>query len=377
MLVNDFAPLPAGGAERQAERLAAYMARQGLSVGVLTRREGNLPAQEQKDGYTIYRLPQFGPGKVKTLTFTISALLKLLSLRNRYHVLHAHLAFAPAIAGALAGHILGKKVIVKFGNSQAFGDVQRSKETSRGRLRLAILRRWADRIVTLDAEMEQEVLSAGFARQRVVQMDNGIDSREFEPAPDKNLAKNAYNLNKESLIVLFTGRLTPQKALPVLLRAMQQGRSILPDLHLLLVGHGEEETALQALTDELGLRQNVTFVGAVNNIHPYLAASDIFVLPSLAEGISNSLLEAMSCGLPCIATSVGGSSEVLGDGKYGILVPVNDVAELAAALIRLGLDVVERNRIGNEARCHILKRYDMGIVGKKYLDLYMQLTEAA
>src|SRR6185436_20177983 len=120
--------LSVGGAERQAERLAVYMADQGFTTGVLTRHVGNLPRKEERDNFTVYRLSQFGPGKFKTISFTIAALIKLIQLRSSYDVLHAHLAFAPAIAAAVAGRLLGKQVIVKFGNSSLFGDVERSRQ---------------------------------------------------------------------------------------------------------------------------------------------------------------------------------------------------------------------------------------------------------
>lgn len=371
MLVNDFPPLPSGGAERQAERLAMYMAKQRIAVAVLTRHARGLAWREERDGFTVYRLPQFGPGKVKTLTFTISAIFALFILRNTYDILHAHLAFAPALAGVLVGRSLKKRIIVKFGNSGAFGDVQQSQKTGRGRLRMTILRRWVDILVVLDPVMEQEVLAAGF--ERVLRMDNGIDSREFRPVVDGVQAKRSYHLS-EKVVALYTGRFAPQKALPVLLGSMKKALKSLPNLHLLLIGQGEQEAVLRGITHELGLDANVTFVGAVNDIRPYLAAADIFVLPSLSEGISNSLLEAMSCGLACIATPVGGSSEVLGHGAYGALVPVNEEDKLAELLIRLGLDPEERLRMGQRARQQILDRYDFEIVGQKYLNLYFQLA---
>ena len=372
MLVNDFPPLSVGGAERQAERLAVYMAEQGLATGVLTRRVDNLPHQEDRDNFTVYRLAQFGPGKLKTITFTIAALIKLIQLRSSYDVLHAHLAFAPAIAAAVAGRLLGKQVIVKFGNSRLFGDVERSRQSVRGRVRLTILRRWVNMIVTLDSEMEQEALGAGFARQHVVRMDNGIDTHEFQPVPPTTTAKRAFNLDRK-IVAVYTGRFTPQKALPNLLQAMRLASDSCPELHLLLVGQGEDESTLRALARQLNLDARVTFQKSVDDIRPYLHAADIFILPSLAEGISNSLLEAMACGLACITTRVGGSPDVLGDGECGILVQPNQIDELADALIRLAKDEAERNNFAKKARRRIMDRYSIQTVGKTYVDLYKSL----
>jgi glycosyltransferase involved in cell wall biosynthesis len=375
MLVNDFPPIQSGGAERQAERLATFMGTQHIFVGVLTRREALLPRREERNGFAVYRLTQFGPGKMKTLTFTLAAVFSLIRLRNCYDILHAHLAFSPAIAGTIAGRILGKQVIVKFGNSKSFGDVQRSRQTFRGRLRLAILRRWADVIVTLDREMEKEVLDAGFDPKRVVLMDNGIDSLEFQPCSNKEEAKSALGLDRKT-VAIYTGRFVPQKALPVLLRAMQSAKKSCHSLHLVLLGQGEDEPFLRELSEELCLTDSVTFVGMVDDVRSYLNAADIFVLPSLAEGISNSMLEAMSCGIACIATRVGGTPDVLGNGDCGLIVSINSVKELADALINLASNPNERARLGANARKRILDRFDIRAVGSSYLKLYQGLVEA-
>lgn len=374
MLVNYFPPLPTGGAERQAERLAAYMAFHNVSTGVLTRKVGNLPAREYRDGFDVYRLPQVGPGKIKTLIFTLAAILMLLTHKRSYDILHAHLAFSPAIAAAIVGKIVGKRVIVKFGNSAAFGDVQQSKRTLRGRLRMAILRRWPDVIIVLDPQMEAEVLADGFARERVLCMDNGISAGDFVPCVDKDNAKRKLDLEIKTT-ALFTGRLTSQKALPVLLQAMQQVVKTCPDMQLILLGHGEEKEKLMALAGELGITGQVIFHPPVNDVRPYLDAADIFVLPSLAEGISNSLLEAMSAGLACIATSVGGSPTVLDDGDCGLLIAPDSVDELANALSHLGSYPNKRASLGFKARQRILNRYDFEIVGQQYQALYEHLME--
>lgn len=372
MLVNYFPPLPTGGAEHQAERLATYLVSKNVPSGVMTRRVGSLPKHEQRDGLYVHRLMQFGPGKIKTFTFTIAAIISLLRLRNSYDILHAHLAFSPAIAAAVVGKLLNKVVIVKFGNSDSFGDIQGSQKTWLGRFRLAILRRWVDVCIALDTEMEKEILAAGFLRERVIRMDNGIDTAKFNPFHDRLLARKSFDLG-DKVIALYTGRLVPQKALHLLLTAMKHTVESCKDLHLLLVGTGEERDALIAMTKDLGIQHYVTFIDQVSDVRPYLNAGDIFVLPSLAEGISNSLLEAMSCGLACVATWVGGSSEVLGDGKYGLLVQPNCVEELTEALVRLGQSENERIQLGNLARQRILEKYDFQVVGEQYYGLYKRL----
>lgn len=374
MLLNQYLPLPVDGAERQADHLALYMTARHLWVGVLTRKVGQLSALERRDGIEVVRIQQFGPGKFKSLTFTLGAIFAIFARRNTFSILHAHLAFAPAVAAAIAGRLLGKKVIVKFGNSGEFGDIETMKNTWRGRLSMYIFRNWADVCIALSDDMEKEMLEAGFSRSQVIRMVNGVDVKKFSPSADKNIEKDFLRMAGR-IVVLYTGRLTAQKALNILLTAFQRSLEVLSNLHLFLVGDGEDRSMLEALAADLGIQDNVTFIRWVEDINPYLRGADIFVLPSLSEGISNSLLEAMSSGLPCIATRVGGTSEALGhDNHYGLLIEPGSINQLAEAIIRLGSNHTEALRFGTLARQRVLDHYDLSIVGDRYYKLYEQIT---
>jgi glycosyltransferase involved in cell wall biosynthesis len=152
-LVNEFPPLPVGGAERQAERLSGWLAARGWKVSVLTRGAASLPSRETRDGFEIVRIRPRGPGKLKSLTFVLGSVWTLLQRRNEYKILHAHLSFGPAFAAVIAARLLGKRVIVKLGNSGEFGDIRVSQKTLRGGVRLFALRRWADAVIALDDAM--------------------------------------------------------------------------------------------------------------------------------------------------------------------------------------------------------------------------------
>ena len=373
MLVNTFPPVPAGGAERQAERLAEYMASVGLSVGVITRAAPALPRHEVRDGYWIERIPEPGIGKIKTVTFMLGVLLSLFRRRKQYDILHAHLAFAPALVGAMLARLLGKRAIVKFGTSGTHGEIAISQRKLRGRVRLALLRRWTDMSIVLDKGMEQELIAAGFPAERVLRMDNGIDEKPFSDLP-RVVAKQDLKVEGRT-VILYTGRLIALKMLPTLLQALYQAVQSCPQLYLLIVGQGPERTALEQQVRQLGLSNHVNFVGNVQNVRPYLAAADIFVLPSSTEGISNALLEAMAAGLACIASAVGGLPEMLDDGACGILVEPGNVEQLSETLIRLTQDPLEIKRLGNAAHERILTRYSFSVVGDEYQKLYARLLQ--
>lgn len=375
MLINNYPPLPVGGAERQAEQLSAYLAELGLAVGVITRHDGRSARNEIINGVEIIRVPQMGLGPLKSLFFTLGSILTLVKRRNSFDILHAHLAFAPAVVACITGKFLGKRAIVKFGSGGAFGDVQVSKRTLRGRLVLKLLQKWADVCIALNDEIEQEMLTAGFDRSKIVRMVNGVDTKSFSQ-PDKDEAKDSLNLLAQGkTIILYTGRLAKQKSLSDLLEAVKiildNGMS---NLQLLLVGDGVEREKLIDMSSELRIQDFVTFVGRVEDVKPYLWAADIFVLPSVSEGISNSLLEAMATGLACVATDVSGSSEALDRGECGILVQPNNREELARALTRLISDRSEILRLGSAARKYIFDNYDFPVVVQKYYQLYNRLS---
>lgn len=373
MLVNEFPPLPVGGAETQAERLSSYLAGQGLPVWVITRHGADLPYTEVRDGYQIVRPKTLGTGKMRTLTFMLFGLIKLYQMRHQYKILHAHLAFGPAFVAVLLGHFLGKRVIVKLGGSNAIGDVNVSLNTWRGRLRLAAIRKWADVVVVLTDVMREEALSVGIPKERVRLFNNGIEASAYNfDQYAKEKARGLLGLT-EKTVLLFVGRLDPVKSLSTVLDAMAIALKSCPSLHFTVVGDGPEKTHLEDQAQALGIKKNVTFTGNQKNIRHYLQAADIFVLPSFTEGISNALLEAMSAGLACMATPVGGSNEVLEQGAYGKMVPVADVQAWAEALVELGNDASQRSRLGELAKQRILNDYDFNVVGAHYLSLYAEL----
>jgi glycosyltransferase involved in cell wall biosynthesis len=372
MLVNEFPPIPTGGAERQAERLALYLKDKGWPVYVITRRVHSLPSHEQYQGLTVIRPATFGPGKFKTVTFILGAVFALWNLRSKYSLLHAHLAYGSAFAALLAARLLGKRVIVKFGNSGEYGDVEVSRRTLRGRLRLAALRKWVDVVIALDDSIFNEILSIGIDRDRIRRIPNGIESRAFFPAQPKQEAKQNLNLAGK-VVMIFAGRLSPQKSLPTLLQALEKSLPACPNLHLLLVGDGPDRAALEEQARHLGIDRQVTFLGSQPDVRPYLNAADIFVLPSRSEGISNSLLEAMSAGLACAATLVGGNVEILDGGRCGVLLPVGDVSAWSGALVELGNDPQKRESLGLAAQRHVLGHFDFSVVGSMYEELYRGL----
>jgi glycosyltransferase involved in cell wall biosynthesis len=216
-------------------------------------------------------------------------------------------------------------------------------------------------------------LDAGFDSRRLRRMNNGIEFASFASSRTKEEAKSSLGLAGKT-IVMFMGRLSEQKSLPTLLNAFSTARKNCRTLHLLLLGDGPSRLELEFQAEKLGMTANVTFAGSQRDVRPYLEAADVFALPSVSEGISNALLEAMSTGLACVVTPVGGNADVLDNGACGILLPPRDESAWAAALAELGNDSQRRDRLGAAARSRVRERYDFSVVGGQYESLYRELT---
>jgi glycosyltransferase involved in cell wall biosynthesis len=171
----------------------------------------------------------------------------------------------------------------------------------------------------------------------------------------------------------MVGRLSPEKDVETLLHAIAIAVRTCPVLRLEVAGDGPCRADLEQLTAELRLGDHVRFLGDVRDIPALLARASLFALPSLTEGVSLTLLEAMARGLPVVATRVGGNPEVVLDEETGLLVPARSPAELAGAVLRLWRDRGAARRMGLAARRRAEQYFDVRRMVAGYEDLYAQL----
>ena len=165
------------------------------------------------------------------------------------------------------------------------------------------------------------------------------------------------------------------KDVPTLLKAVETLMPLLPELHVMLVGAGKELPKLQQYAAESPLlRDRVTFTGPADNVSELLNAMDVFVLPSLNEGMSNTLLEAIATGLPSVAARVGGNPEIIQEGVCGYLFNAGSVEELSKILRALCNDPLLRERVGHAARARALKEFSLTAMLRRYHDLYTGLA---
>jgi glycosyltransferase involved in cell wall biosynthesis len=366
MLIQGYYPV-IGGAERQLTSLAPALQAHGIEVHVLTRRSPGLAPHEVIDGVSVHRLPSPGSRALKSLAFTLSALRLIRILRP--HVVHAHDLYSPATTALLAKKLFGVPVVAKVPRGGHLGDIARIESRALGRRRLAWLCERIDRFVVISGEIDGELAARGVPREHRVAVPNAVDTERFRPASAEHRKTLRRQLElPDAPVVVFTGRLAPEKRLHDLIAIWPEVRVEYPEALLLLVGVGDEQASL-ARAAGAGVRLH----GAADDVVPILQAADLFVLPSSAEGLSNSLLEAMATGLPCVATAVGGAPELIEPGESGWLVPAADRGELARAVLAALAEPAAATAVGLRARGRVVGAYSLQAVAARYPDLYRSL----
>jgi glycosyltransferase involved in cell wall biosynthesis len=277
---------------------------------------------------------------------TISYLLRLawyLALRIwRYDIVHVHIAALNGDVAALATRIARRPLYIKVACGGERGEVARFR-------RVARFTHWFGlrnaTVQVLSDEIEREMLSIGVAPGRIVRIPNGIDLAAFTPATDeaRRRLRDELDIPPDAVIVLFTGRFAVYKGVLDLLEAWALADR--EDSLLLMIG--------TSITDdwagELPKRSSVEVRGWTNRVTDYLRAADIFVVPSHADGMSNSMLEAMACGLPVIATRVASAGTLIEHGQTGLLVEPKRPDQLARAIEALTTDKQLRSSLGANA----------------------------
>jgi glycosyltransferase involved in cell wall biosynthesis len=202
---------------------------------------------------------------------------------------------------------------------------------------------------------------------------NGVDPSRFAQI-DRVAMRTSLGLDVNRPVIGTVGRLDPVKDQAGLIRAFAQVRSQFPEAVLVIAGDGPCREELRGLVASLQLGENVRLLGERKDIPNVLGAMDVFVLPSIAEGISNTILEAMATGLPVVATRTGGNPELVEDGVTGSLVPVREPGRLAQTLGNYLTDPYLRKAHGLAGRQRAVNEFSLERMANHYRDLYLSLT---
>lgn len=354
-----------GGAERQALEQSAALAARGHRVVVLTRRLHGLPARETVRGVDVRRLPVLGTGALDSVCFLAGALAWLLYSWTEWDAVHAHLAGSPALAAALAARLLGRPCLVKLGGGRGIGELAASSKTAAGRAKLRVLGALRPRFLAVVPDLAEE--AAGFlGRVPIEILPNGVDVARFRAvSPEKKRElRAALGWDADAVVFLYTGRFSWEKRLPWFLPLWREAAG--SKAAAVLVGSGPDAEAVSAAAAKTG----AVVLPPREDLADLYAAADVFILPSVSEGLSNALLEAMSSGLAVLASRVGGTAETVEDGRTGLLFDRDDEGALRDAARRLASDAGLRARLGAAARAEAEARYSLSRVTGRLEELY-------
>lgn len=359
-----------GGAERQLAAVAPLLQARGVETHILTRRLPGTKPFERLDGIPIYRLPVPGPKPLASLTFTLAALALIKRLDP--DLIHAHELISPATTAIVAKKLYGRPVVATVHRSGAIGDVMRLKSRFFGKARLSLLCQDIDVFCVISSEIDKELAAEGVPVQKRVQIPNGVDVERFVPLSSAKRAglRSRLKLPTDAQIVIFHGRLVPEKQVDYLINIWNSVCSVVPQALLLILGSGAEENWLKRRAGE-----GILFMGDQSDVVPYLQASDIFVLPSKAEGLPVALLEALACGLPAVASAVGGSPEVIRHMETGWLVPPGNPIALSEAIVTLLSDEKLHHKLRRKARILAVNNYSLVKMADRLCDLYSRVIE--
>jgi glycosyltransferase involved in cell wall biosynthesis len=288
-------------------------------------------------------------------------------LRPNYDVIHTHQALWEAVATGLGRELFeNAPVLVQPASSGYYGEAEELARTKG----FPILRRLAIRnpvFAAISEDIERQWHALGVPRNRIVRTASGVDAEHFRHGSSRVAASLP-----DGPKVMFTGRLHPQKNLDVLFDVWPDVVKSVPAI-LMLVGDGVDRQRLENKAKELGIAGSVHFTGAVDDPAEFLRAADLFVLPSVAEGMSNSLLEAMASGLPCVASEIGGNTDLLGQGRTGWLVASDDRPGWTGAILRVLQNPALGRFVGGEARRRIEVEFAMPVVVDRYVEIYRRM----
>ena len=294
---------------------------------------------------------------------SLSALvLDLLSFikARRMQIIQAHLGHANQL-GVLIGKLSGVPTFLTVHSTMEFLDARSPFDPRKQLIKLvnAFIYRAADRVLAVSEDVKEITCKGiGLDDTRILVVKNGIvlDHNSVNPIEPEEL----FQVRSESLKLLAVGRLVPLKGFDILIKAVAdvviQG---LTNLLVLIIGEGKDRHRLEELITSLNVGKYIKLLGLRNDVMDVMQICDLFVIPSLYEGLSIAMIEAMACGLPIIASDAPGLGSQIKNEKNGLLFPVNDYKALAKQIIRLGSDNDLRAALADGAFQSFETDYDM------------------
>lgn len=356
--------LDVGGAERALVTLATGLDREQFSPTVICLGpEAALCVPLREAGIEVYCL------NAKSV-FNVGILFRLIGLLRKLKpdILQTFL-FHANILGRVAGWFAGVKHV--------FSGIRVAEKRSRWYLRID---RWTNFLVTGNVCVSQAVADftireGGIRKEKICVIPNGVDIERFDNATPLDLTAE-LGIPDNATVIVFVGRLDPQKGIRVLMETIPTILREFPSAHFLFVGEGGERPWLEQQIAQLDVGSRIHLIGFREDIPAILKAADLLVLPSLWEGMPNVLLESMAAALPVVVTDVEGVSELLGDGEFGVVVSPDDVKHLEAGIRTLLNSPEQCADLSESSYLHVKENFTTISTKKNYAELYLSTLDS-
>lgn len=394
-LTEAFYPPIVGGQELFVARVARSLAERGHIVSVITRQSvPSAPSAETIGPVHVRRIAPAGILKGKgwravlpLLSFLARLTMLLVRDRNKFDVIIVSgVKIIPLVAVPIC-LIWRKRCILRLESffelhEAVSAESLQAMHAASGRgigasaaaIRRFMIRR-ADYVIAISAEIRAQLLERGVAQSRIRQIPNAVDTEKFCPVPaaTKQRLRAACGLPSDRTVLIFSGRLSRAKGLPMLLEAWPALLQQYPQLYLVIVGSGKLsfddcEDSIREFVRLRQLQDSIQFAGESDRVHEYLQAADLFVFPTEYEGFSLALVEALACAMPVVVTAVGAAPDLIQHGRNGYLFPPKDPAAMLTVL-RLALEQKPRWPLVGEAGRASAAPFDLQLVAERYSEL--------
>ena len=362
ILVFHFPPKSLAGTEIATYNIARYLAKRGHKVHVITSFDKGLPKVDIEQGFYVHRISWQRARFIRVIFFWLKILFLLKKIKP--DIIHAQ-NIGMGVPGFLSKKLRScskKPYIVWCQGSDIYLDWRFKEFISK------LVLKNADAVIALTEDMKMEIQK--ICDKEIYVIPNGIDLKRFENLSREGVRRR-LKITGEQKIIMFVGTLRSVKGLKYLIQAMDIIKQKDAEVKLMLVGDGEERQDLEKLVKELDLEDRVIFVGKVFNekVPEYMAASDVFVLPSLSESFGIVNLEAMASGLPIVATKVGGLSEIVKDGENGFLVEPKNPEQIAKKVLLILENDKLRKKISKNNKEEV-KKYTWDEIANRLEKIY-------
>lgn len=369
-LIDMFTGVQAGGAERALVSIAHHLPTDRFRCSVAT--FGTDPSLNLAELFNcpVHVLPLRRTYDWNALKMAIQ--LRKLIRSEQVSILHTFFETSDLWGGTVA-KLSGCPLLVS--SRRDMGILRKPKHGIAYRLS----KPYVDLVLTVSDQVRSFMIERdGLDPRKVVTLYSGVEMERFAKPCNTVELRSSLGLQKASHVVCTVGNIRQVKGLDVYIRAAAQVCRVFPRAVFLIVGYRDDEAhakELERLVRELGLSENVRFLGGHEEVHPLLKLSDAFCLLSRSEGFSMALLEAMACGLPCVATRVGGNAEAIEEGRSGFLVEAEDAKAAAERILWLLRNSERSAKMGAAGRKVVERRFTVDVMVQNLVHVYDHLLQ--